>query len=388
MSANADKQIVGKCTKCAKKAERARATGRFAALFNALPLLCDDCTEPQESRFRDPVIRSSAYGQLHTGASFGLDAPDHVPSVWGHGADVPWGHGESLLICGPQGVGKSSVMQQLALRRCGVLEGDLLGFPVERDQRLSLYLALDRPAQIGRSIKRMVTEEHRKQLELGFITWRGALPFNLVEHPDNLYEFVQEIGELLAPIGTVFIDSLKDLAAGLASDEVGAAVNRALGQLVANDIEVCATHHGRKATGANKKPNTLADIYGSTWITAGAGSVILLWGDAGHSIVELTHLKQPAEDVGPFEILHDHLRGTCTRCDRPDARTVLIAAGEDGITAKAAAEIVFGATPDRAQVEKIRRRFDRFVDESRATKTQPETEQGKPFADVIYYPTV
>ena len=368
MSPNADKQT-GKCA-CGAIVERPRGAGRFATLLDAQPFVCESCKEPQEWHFRDRVIPGSAHAQLHTGASFGLDAPDHVPSVWGHGADVPWGHGESLLICGPQGVGKSSVMQQLALRRCGVLKGDLLGFPVERDRRVSLYLALDRPAQIGRSIKRMVTEEHRKQLELGFITWRGALPFNLVERPDNLYEFVREIGELLAPVGTVFIDSVKDLAAGLASDEVGAAVNRALGQLVANDIEVCATHHGRKATDANKRPNTLADIYGSVWITAGAGSVILLWGDAGDPIVELTHLKQPAEDVGPFEVLHDHPHGTCTRRDRPDAWTVLMD-DPDGITAKAAAETVYGATPDKPQVERVRRRFDRFVSEGHATKIEP-----------------
>ena len=66
-----------------------------------------------------------------------------------------------------------------------------------------------------------------------------------------------------------------------------------LGALVASEIEVVVSHHQRKATGYNKKPTTLADVYGSTWLTAGAGSVVLLWGEAGDPIVELTHLGSP-----------------------------------------------------------------------------------------------
>ena len=76
-------------------------------------------------------------------------------------------------------------------------------------------------------------------------------------------------------------------------------------------------HHGRKANADNKKPNTLDDVYGSAWLTAGMGSVICLWGKPGDSLVELTHLKQPAEAVGPMMVLHDHATGRSTAVTVP-----------------------------------------------------------------------
>jgi energy-coupling factor transporter ATP-binding protein EcfA2 len=53
--------------------------------------------------------------QLKDGKAFVLEAPDHVPSVWGEDADVIWSEGEPLFVVGPQGVGKSTVLQQVAL---------------------------------------------------------------------------------------------------------------------------------------------------------------------------------------------------------------------------------------------------------------------------------
>jgi hypothetical protein len=38
-----------------------------------------------------------------------------------------------------------------------------------------------------------------------------------------------------------------------------------------------------------------------TWLTSGAGSVILLNGQPGDPIVSLHHLKQPAAAVGPLQ---------------------------------------------------------------------------------------
>ena len=110
---------------------------------------------------------------------------------------------------------------------------------------------------------------------------------------------------------SVFIDSLKDVAVGLADDEVGACLNSAMQHAVAEGIEVAAAHHQRKGQ-AGSRPRTLEDVYGSTWITAGAGSVVLLWGSVGDVLVEAVHLKQPAAEVGPLRIDHDHNTGTTT----------------------------------------------------------------------------
>jgi replicative DNA helicase len=330
------------------------------------------------------ILGDAARRHIVDGKRFILDAPDHVPAIFGREREVLWAEGESLLIVGPQGVGKTTVLQQLALGRSRVIERELLGYTVKPDERLTLYLALDRPQQIARSFKRMVSDADEQQLA-GLVVWKGPLPFNIVKQPERLLELVQEIGAIAGtPVGTVCADSLKDMAAPLSSDEVGAAVARAIGGVVAEGIEFAASHHQRKATSENKKPRALDDVYGSTWISAVAGSVILLWGEPGDPIVELTHLKQPAEEVGPLELSHDHQRGVTTRRDRLDAWTVLQGATSGGVSAADAAQSIFGVTPSKAQVEKVRRRLERFVAEERAVRI----EQSGITAPTLYRPTM
>jgi hypothetical protein len=48
-----------------------------------------------------------------------------------------------------------------------------------------------------------------------------------------------------------------------------------------------------------RKP-TPDDVYGSTWLTAGTGSVILLHGEPGDPIVSMHHLKKPVAEGGPY----------------------------------------------------------------------------------------
>ena len=119
--------------------------------------------------------------------------------------------------------------------------------------------------------------------------------------------------------------------------------------------------------GANgTKPTTLADVYGSAWITAGAGSVALLWGDAGDPVIELRHLKQPREEVGPLRVIHDHARGVSTLAVGADLLAIL-RTRPNGLSAKAAAVALFGdEKPTSAQTEKARRRLDALVTASQA----------------------
>lgn len=56
-----------------------------------------------------------------------------------------------------------------------------------------------------------------------------------------------------------------------------------------NDLFVWFIHHNRKAQSQNKKPNKLADIYGSQYITAAATTVIGLW--PVNDELEITGLK-------------------------------------------------------------------------------------------------
>ncbi|HEX5558154.1 MAG TPA: AAA family ATPase [Gaiellales bacterium] len=89
--------------------------------------------------------------RLVDGATF-LQSGDHeVPAVWGDGETVAWASGEALMVVGPQGVGKSTILQQLAMARLG-LGRPLLGMEIRHDRRLErlLYIAADRPKQIAR----------------------------------------------------------------------------------------------------------------------------------------------------------------------------------------------------------------------------------------------
>ena len=59
---------------------------------------------------------------LVPGGSFVLDAPDTPAAVWGTGKDVLWAEGEALMIAGPQGVGKTTLANQLIKARLGLVD--------------------------------------------------------------------------------------------------------------------------------------------------------------------------------------------------------------------------------------------------------------------------
>jgi replicative DNA helicase len=132
-------------------------------------------------------------------------------------------------------------------------------------------------------------------------------------------------------------------------------------------VEVFANHHQTKrGAGGQGKPNSLADVYGSGWITAGAGSVILLWGAAGDLVIELSHLKQPAAEVGPLRLVQDHDTGTTRLHDYVDVLALLTRP----CTVREVALVLHSgdtAVSD-SDVEKARRKLDRLVRDGLAVK--------------------
>jgi replicative DNA helicase len=241
------------------------------------------------------------------GETFVFNAPPLPESVWGDGGSkVLMAKGEGTMLVGPQGVGKSTLAQQVVLKRIGIGDPDLLGYEVARDERKVLYLALDRPRQIARLFRRMVTEANRQILRERLVVCEGALPFALsYDKPGQLAQYALDVGA-----GMIVADSYKDLAGSLSDEQTGALINKVVQQVVVAEIDWLGLHHQRKAQARiNPKPNTLADVYGSTWLTSGLGSVIGLWGNAGDTTVEFTHLKQPADVVDIGAITTDHTKG-------------------------------------------------------------------------------
>src|SRR5690606_3764826 len=128
-------------------------------------------------------------------------------------------------------------------------------------------------------------------------------------------------------------------------------------------------HHERKATsGTSSRGSSLDDVYGSTWLTAGLGSVVQVIGKRGEPQVALHHLKQPAEEVGPLAVEHDHLTGTSTAASVLGVEDHLImcaARGETQTVAQVA--VAVGMTMD-----KVRRRIRALVRDGSVVEVEPE----------------
>jgi hypothetical protein len=298
----------------------------------------------------------SAY-LFQPGGSFILDTDPEPKALWGEGDHVLWADGEALLIPAPQGVGKTTIAGQLALGRCGFNEyAELLGYPIIPGQKRVLYLAMDRPKQAARSFRRMVGLTWRAELDAKLSVWQGPPPHDLAKYPTLLLKLCEQAGA-----DTVIVDSIKDAAVGLSDDDVGAGYNRARQTAITAGVQVAELHHLRKAlSGAKAQHPTIDDVYGSTWITSGAGSVILLNGKAGDPIVNLHHLKQPASEVGPYKVIHDQDSGRSEIWHQVDL--VKLAKAKAGITALEAAQALYDTPkPEAAQKEKARRRLDQLV---------------------------
>jgi hypothetical protein len=194
--------------------------------------------------------------------------------------------------------------------------------------------------------------------------WGGPPPGDVAKHPDVLVVLAQ-----LAGADTIIIDSLKDAAVGLTEDETAASYNRARQNALANGVQVLELHHMVKRGVGGNKPTELADVYGSAWLTAGAGSVVLLWGAAGDPIVELKHLKQPAGEVGPWKIEHDHNKGTSVVHHGADIIAIIGAAGRSGVTPTEVAVALFDKdSPTDSEKQKARRKLEKLVDQGHAER--------------------
>lgn len=326
-------------------------------------------------KYRDNVIEITAEefdtkGQIDqpvftftTGGVFIFDQPDIIPAIWGSGTFVLWAEGESLMIAGPMGLGKTTLGGQLVRARLGLGDGYVLGLPVADSGGVVLYLAMDRPRQIARSLGRQFRGEYEREIaDARLVVWQGPPPGDIAQYPGLLLKLAQAAGA-----DTVVIDSVKDAAVGLTNDEVGAGYNRARQLLIAAGIDLLELHHTVKRGANGGAPTAAADVYGSAWIANGTGSIILLSGDPGDPIVGFKHIRQPADEVGPWQVHHDQTAGRLTISESFDVVAFVADCGRDGATAIALAEALNPGLEwldDRERNsarEKARRQLERLV---------------------------
>ena len=136
-------------------------------------------------------------------------------------------------------------------------------------------------------------------------------------------------------------------------------------------VELIELHHQRKAQQGVRREPWIDDVYGSTWITSGAGSVLLLTGAPGDPIIGMHHVKQPAEPVGPLRVIHDHATGGSSVWHAADLEA-LASGRPEGVTAVEAARHMFDTDkPSPNEKEKARRRLTALVDSGALTLSDP-----------------
>ncbi|PQP41780.1 AAA family ATPase [Mycolicibacterium austroafricanum] len=291
------------------------------------------------------------------GATFVLDQPAGIPALWGRDAQVIWPAGEALMIAGGQGLGKTSIAILIVRELLGLGDGSLIGLPIHEIDCRILYLAMDRPKQIARAAGRVFRECDRHTLAKQLTVWSGPPPRDLAANPALLARMADYYDA-----GVVIVDSLKDAAVRLSEDAVGAQWNRARQHLLSQGCQLLELHHTKKRNPQGPAVPSVDDVYGSTWLTSGCGSIVLLNGDPGDPIVSFRHIKQPAEEVGPYRLLHDQAAGVLTIEHSVDLVDLVRASGVDGLTARdAAAAITEKSSPGRADIEKARRRLDQLA---------------------------
>lgn len=335
---------------------------------------------PPSLTMREPIAAEGDWTFVD-GASFVLDTPAEVPAIWGEGTDVPWARGESLMIVGPMGLGKTTLATLIIHAGLGLGDGLVLGLPVRLPDGPVLYLAMDRPAQIARAMARRFTQADREVLADRLRVWRGPPPADIARHPELLVRLAEK-----ARAATVVLDSVKDAAVGLSDDAVGAGYNRARQLLLETGRELLELHHTVKRNAAGGAPTSAADVYGSAWIANGTGSIVMLSGEPGDPLVGFRHIRQPMAEVGPYTLLHDQDAGTMSVFRSTDLVELARAKGVDGLTATEAAAAIFelpnGTKPTAPQREKARRRLDKLTATGLLTRVGGDTDR----APVAWFP--
>jgi AAA domain len=302
----------------------------------------------EESVFRQRKRVPGSNRRLIRGAEVLSPDESNQVALWGDTEeDILWASGETLILTGPIGIGKTTLAQQLILARAGMREPDLLGYPVAVDERPIFYIAADRYKQAFRSFRRMLAPDDKPALDEHYIFHKGPPDVDLAFNCDEFVEWVLAVGP-----GTLVVDSLKDVARGLVNDDVGSGYTRAVNRLMAEDIELIILAHPRKNWSGSKM--TTDDIYGSMMIAGNAGSVIAVEGIISKPQRTLRTLKSSAGWIDMKVSLDFETGRFCEQQRVDDVMLMILKQNPQGMTVAELAKLVYQGSDRKHRVKTSR----------------------------------
>lgn len=215
--------------------------------------------------------------------------------------------GGMFLVSGPSGIGKTQLSMQAAAHLAlgkPYLDREVVSGP----QRIGFFSLEMGHAELKHFLKlqaQSYTAEERELLEknLLFFPLGEAIYLNRDEEKVQIQEIIKKYeldGIFIDSIGSSTEDSLSqdDKIRGLLDW-----VDRLRQRL---NVFVWFIHHNRKASGDNKRPNKLDDVYGSRYITARPTTVMVMWPSSTPSAISLIPLKvRLSATPPPFDLHRD-----------------------------------------------------------------------------------
>lgn len=203
------------------------------------------------------------------------------------------------LVTGSPGVGKTLFTTSLASHLS--LGRDFLGFKISAPCR-SLYVSLEMgKAGLKRAMLKQAgvfSEEELALIDKNF-KW---VP---VGHQYEFSEIRKNIKKDRPDV--LFLDSMFAISKGdLSGEEEPRRIFDWL-DLFREEFGVatCLIHHNRKPSDGNKKPKSLADIYGNVMIQARIDTAMILWKNDTKQYIEVIPDKVRYDDIFPFNIVRD-----------------------------------------------------------------------------------
>jgi hypothetical protein len=206
-----------------------------------------------------------------------------------------------LMLSGPPNVGKS----QLSLRFCEKLaKGEpFLQWKIPRPVK-TMFVSMEMPhEELHYALTHIMTiEGHELLRDNMFLMPVGSsvhLNSKIAQHELN------KVIEEFQPDGIIFDSLGKGVGDEITSDKIILETFDYIDGTIRGEYGAFAwfIHHPRKGQIGNKKPNTLDDLYGSRFISAGVTTAVGLWSEPNSPVIDVDCLKlRLAPEFNSFQI--------------------------------------------------------------------------------------